>query len=76
MGSPPQPLTDKPPVAPVGDGEARLLPDLPAHAVLGALARFELAADAQPLVLVDIVFLLGAVEHQILLALFQIAECG
>ena len=59
-------------VAPFRDGEARLLPHLAQHAVLGALPFLELAAHAEPFVVVEVVFLLGAVQHEILAAAFKI----
>ncbi len=45
------------PVAVVGEGEAGLLPHLPEQAVLGALLVLELSANADPFVVVEVVFL-------------------
>ena len=59
-------------VAPLRDGEARLFPHLAQHTVFGALPFFELAAHAEPLVVVEIVFLLGAMQHKVLAAALQI----
>ena len=59
-------------VAPFRDGKARLLPHLAQHAVLWALPFLELAAYAEPFVVVEVVFLLGAVQHEILAAALQI----
>ena len=68
---------DDAPVAVSGDGEPRLLVDLPQGALLGAFAVQELAADADPLVAVAVVFLFHPVEHQILPGgVFQIAKGG
>ena len=44
------------------------------NAVFGRFPFFELAADADPLVLVDVVLFLDAVEKQILAVLFDVAE--
>ena len=62
------------PVAVVRQRQPRLLPGLPQDAVLGALPRLELAAHADPLVMIDVVFLLHPVEHQVFLAPLQIAK--
>ena len=59
-------------VAPFRDGEARLLPHLAQHAVLGALPFLELAAHAKPFVVVEVVLFLGAVQHEVLAAALQI----
>ena len=59
-------------VAPFRHGETGLFPHLAQHAVLGALPFLELAAHAQPFVVVEVVFLLGAVQHEILAAALQI----
>ena len=59
-------------VAPFRDGESRLLPYLAQHAVLGALPFLELAAHTEPFVVVEVVFLLGTVQHEILRATFKI----
>ena len=62
-------------IAPLRDGKARLLPHLAQHAVLGALPFLELAAHAEPFVVVEVVLFLGAMQHEILAAAFQIAKC-
>lgn len=59
-------------VAPFRHGETSLFPHLAQHAVLRALPFLELAAHAQPFVVVEVVFLLGAVQHEILVAALQI----
>ncbi len=59
-------------VAPFRDGEARLLPHLAQHAVLGALPFLELAAHAEPFVVVEVVLFLGTVQHKILAAALKI----
>ena len=61
-------------VAPFRDSEARLFPHLAQHAVLGTLSFLELAAHAEPFVVVEIVFLLGAVQHEVLAAAFKITK--
>ena len=63
-------------VAPLCHRVARLLPDLAQHAVLRALPFLELAAYAEPFVVVEVILFLGAVQHQVLRAVFQIAEGG
>ena len=63
-------------VAPLGDGIARLLAHLTQHAFLGALPFLKLAAHAKPFVVVEVVFLFGTVQHEILGAAFQVAEGG
>ena len=51
-----------------------------AHLAQGAsqriLARLKLAADADPLVVVDVVFLFDAVQHQVRAVFFKIAKGG
>ena len=59
-------------VAPLRHGEAGLLPHLAQHTVLWALPFLELAAHAEPFVVVEVVFLLGTVQHEILRATFKI----
>ena len=63
-------------VAPLGDGIACFFEHFAQHAVLGALPFFELTADTEPFVVVQVVFLFGAVEHEVLVAAFQVAEGG
>lgn len=60
-------------VAPSGDGEARFFPHLAQHAVLGAFAVLELAAHAEPFVVVEVVLLLGAMQHEVLAAALKVA---
>ena len=55
-------------------GEPRLLLHLAHGAFLGAFAALELSADADPLVAVLVVLLLGAVEDQIASVLLDVAE--
>ena len=57
-------------------GEARFFQRFALDTVFGRFPFFELAADADPLVLVDVVFFLDAVEQQVLAVLFNVAECG
>ncbi len=63
-------------IAPRGDGETRFLKDFASHAVLGALPFLELAAHANPFVVIHVVFFLGAVKHKVLDAAFQVTLCG
>src|SRR5699024_2624913 len=65
---------DDPPVAVVRQGEAGLLAGLPEEAVLRALLVLELPADADPLVLIQVVFLLDPVEHQVFVTPADITE--
>ena len=65
-----------PPIAVFRWGESGLLVHFPEHAVLGALPVLELAADADPLALIQIILLLDPVEHQTLTALTDVAEGG
>ena len=60
-------------VAPLGDGEASLFEYLTQHTVLWALPFFELAAHAEPLVVVEVVLFFGTVKHKVLVTVFQIA---
>jgi len=53
-------------VAPFRDGESCLFPHLAQHAVFRALPFLELAAHAEPFVVVEVVFFLGAVQHEVL----------
>ena len=59
-------------VAPFRHGEACLLPHLAQHTVFGAFAVLELAAYTEPFVVVEVVFLLGAVQHEVLAAALQV----
>ena len=59
-------------VTPFRDGEARLLPHFTQHAVLGAFPFLEFTAHAKPFVVVEVVFLLGTVQHEVLAAALQI----
>jgi len=63
-------------IAPLGHGEARFLKDFTPHAIFGALPFLELAAHANPFVVVLIVFLLGAVQHEVLTAALKITLGG
>ena len=63
-------------VAPVCEREAGLLFYLAQDAVLRAFALLEFPADADPFVAVFVVFLLDAVQRQILPAALDIAETG
>ena len=54
--------------------ESRFFERFAADAVFGRFPFLELATDAYPLVLVDVVLFLDAVEEQVLVALFDIAE--
>lgn len=62
--------------APVGQRQAGLLLRLAQEALVRRLVTLELAADADPFVVVEVVFLLHAVQHEILLPALDIAECG
>ena len=55
-------------IAPLGHGKARFLIDFTPHAIFGALPFLELAANANPFVVVLIVHLLSAVQHEVLAA--------
>ena len=57
-------------VTPFRHGEAGLFPHLAQHAILGALPFLELAAHAQPFVVVEVILFLGAVQHKVLAAAF------
>ena len=63
-------------VAPACEDEPRFLPDLPQQTVLRAFALLNLAADADPFVLVFVHFLFHPVEHQVVPAPFQVAQRG
>ena len=63
-------------VAPLRDGIARFFPHLAQHAVLGALPFFELAAHPEPFVVVEVVFFLGAVQHEVLAAALKVTLGG
>ena len=67
---------DNPPVPPAVQGESGLLQHLPAETVLGALPGFELAADADPFILVEVALLFHPVEHEVFLAPLEITEGG
>ena len=67
--------SDNAAVAPFRDGEASLFPHLAQHAVLWALPFLELAAHAEPFVVVEVILFLGAVQHEVLRSAFQIAKC-
>ena len=63
-------------IAPRRDGEARFFPHFAPHAVFGTLPFLELAAHANPFVVVLVVLLLGAVEHEVLAAALKVTLCG
>ncbi len=63
-------------IPPRGDGKARFFKDFAPHAVLGAFAFLELAAHANPFVVVLVVLLLGAVQHEVLAAALQVTLGG
>ena len=65
---------DNPSVLGANQREARFFESLALDAVLGRFPFLELAANANPLVLVDIVLFLDAVEQQVLAVLFDVAE--
>ena len=62
------------PAAPVGQRQARLFFHFTEKAVLRALEPLEFSADAHPFVVVVVVLLLHAVEHQIGVVPLQIAQ--
>lgn len=64
----------KPPVPPVRQHQARFLPHLAQQAVFGAFALLALAAYTDPLALVFVVGLFGAVQHQAAASLFDVAQ--
>ena len=66
----------QPPAAPAGQGQARFLPHLPEQAVLRALEPLKFAADTHPFIVVVVVLLFHAVEHQVGVLPLQIAERG
>ena len=53
--------------------QARLLANLPDSTFLRTFSFFKLAANADPFIMIDIVFLFDAVEHEIVAVLLQIA---
>ena len=55
-------------------GESGFFPCFAQQALLGRFAGFKVTADADPLVVVCIVFRFGAVQHQILTAAFDVAK--
>ena len=63
-------------IAPRRNGEARFLKDFAPHAILGAFAFLELAAHANPFVVVLVVFFFGAVQHEVLAAALQVTLGG
>ena len=60
-------------IALFSDGESCLFPHLAQHAVFRALPFLELAAHAEPFVVVEVVLFLGAVQHEVLATALQIA---
>ena len=65
---------DNPSVLGTNQGEARFFESLALDAVLGRFPFLEFAANADPLVLVDVVLFLDAVKQQVLAVLFDVAE--
>ena len=55
-------------------GQPRFLPYFTTHAILGTLTVLKFSAHADPLVVILVVVLFGAVEHQIASVLLQIAK--
>ena len=63
-------------VAPVCQRQAGLLTHLAQQALLRAFVRLKLAAHADPFVVVEVVFLLDAVQHQVAAVPLNVAERG
>src|SRR5574344_1104770 len=63
-------------VAPSGDRIARLFTYLAAHAVFRTFAVFELSAHANPFVMIFIVNLFCAMQHEVLSVTFEVTLCG
>ena len=61
-------------VAPLGDGEACFFAHFAEHAILGALPFFEVAANTKPFVVVQVIGFFGTVQHQVLVAAFQVTK--
>ena len=62
-------------VVPPGDLQARLLLHLAQHALVGTLVGLALAAHAYPFAVAGVVLLLHPVQHQVALAVVDIAQC-
>ena len=67
---------DDAPVAVLREKEASFLPCLPQQALLRALILLKLAANADPLVVVEIVFLFDPVQKQHIVPSQHIAQGG
>ena len=67
---------DDAPVFVIGKGQAGFLFGLPQDTFFGAFPLLELAADADPLVLVLILLLFDPMEHKITALVFDIAKGG
>ena len=67
---------DKAAVAELCQRQAGLFKHLAAHAVLRTFLILKFSADADPFVMIFVVRLLDAVEHQVLPVLLQIAKRG
>ena len=67
---------DDAPIAPGEDGEAGFFLDFAKHTFVRTFVSLAFAAYTNPFVMAGIVFFLDAVEHQILVVAFEIAEGG
>ena len=65
---------DKTTVTVVGQGKSGLFKGLAEDAVLGTLFILKLAAYTYPLVVINIVFLLYAVQHQVFIAALDLTK--
>ena len=61
-------------VVPASDCQACLLLHLAEHALVGALVGLALAAHADPFPVAGVVFLLHAVQHEVAVAVVDIAK--
>ena len=61
-------------VVPLGDVQSRLLLHLAQHALVGALVGFALATHANPLAVAGVVLFLDAVQHEVAVAVVNVAE--
>ena len=57
-------------------GETCLFLYLTQHTFFRHFPRFKLAADTDPLVMVQVVFLFYPVQHQVTVIFFDITKCG
>ena len=62
-------------VVPAGNLQPRLFLHLTQHALVGALVGLALAADAYPLAVAGVVLFLHAMQHQIAVAVVDVAKC-